>query len=89
MVKKLQRTISDRKPSIFPTQNNSVCKACGWEGDDMPYKGNSSIRCCPECGGVYFRAVLKPEYTKLPPVDRKAPFEGERKHRYEKGWRFY
>jgi len=94
LVKKLKANKTEyRKPSAFPTQNNKLCSNpdCDWEGDgeNMPYKGMSTILCCPECGGIHFKAVLKPEFAKLPPIDVPAPFEGERKHRYEDGWRIY
>ena len=82
-----------RKPSVFPSRNNSLClnPDCDWEGDwrEMPYKGLSSILSCPKCGGTDFDSVLKPEHSKLPPIEVKEPFEGERKHRYENGWRIY
>ena len=93
LVNKLQETkytcLEHRKPSAFPTQNNSLCTECGWEGDKLAVLKGSTMYCCPQCGGIYFKSVLKPEYAKLPPVDMKAPFEGERKHFTEDGWRIY
>jgi len=88
LVKKLQE---NRKPSAFPTQNNNLCVACGWEGNssELSKRGSSMISRCPECGGIYFREVIKPEFVKLPPADRKAPFEGERKHTKHGPWRIY
>ncbi len=88
MVNKLQE---HRKPSAFPSQNKNLCNNCGWEGDgsDMPYKGKSTTLCCPTCGGIVFTEVLKLEYAKLPPINKKTPFEGERKHIKSGPWRIY
>ena len=89
----IKRMDESRKPSVFPSQNNNLCKNpdCDWEGDwrTMPYKGLSSILSCPKCGGTDFDKILKPEHSKLIPFDRKAPFEGEHKYTTSGPWRIY
>ena len=80
---------NNRKPSCFPTQNNLLCIDCGWEGDNPAKVEGTTISCCPKCGNNIFKEVMKPEYAKLPPIDKKAPFEGERKHIKHGPWRIY
>ena len=86
LVKKLQE---NRKPSSFPTQNNSLCTKCGWEGDKLAKVEGTTMWCCPECGNRTFKEVLKPECFNLESFDKKAPFEGERKHTKHGPWRIY
>ena len=78
-----------RRASRLSYQNNFRCKSCGWFGDlgELVYFEGSTMLCCPRCSGLSFDESIKPEYADRAEVPREV--DGERRPRYENGWRIH
>jgi len=78
-----------RMASRLSYQNNFRCKSCGWFGDlgELVYFEDSTMLCCPRCSGRSFEETVKPEYAGRAEAHRGGG--GERKPRYENGWRIH